>query len=77
MAAEYVRCIVRKYPAMKGELRDLLWQIDNQEGVNIDALPDAKLKGALRGLFTHLHLRHTRQVRRLWLTALLAFWRAT
>ena len=63
VAAEYVRAIVRKYPSMKSELRDLLWKIDNEEGVNVDGLPDAKLKGALRGLFTYLNLRHTKQVR--------------
>lgn len=64
LAAEYVRAILRKYPTMKADLRDLLWKIDNQQGVRIDSLPDAKLKGALRGLFTYLNLRYTKQVRR-------------
>lgn len=62
-AGDYVRAILRKYPAMKAELRDLLWQIDSGQGVNVSALPDAKLKGALRGLFAHLRLRCTKQAR--------------
>ena len=62
IAAEYVRAILRKYPSMKADFRDLLWQVDNEQGVRIDSLPDAKLKGALRGLFTYLNLRHTKQV---------------
>jgi hypothetical protein len=63
IAAEYVRSIVRKYPTVKAELRDLLWRIDNEEGVSIDGLPNAKLKGCLRGLFSHLNLRYTKSVR--------------
>jgi hypothetical protein len=62
VAAEYVRSIVRKYPTVKAELRDMLWRIDNEEGVNIQDLPDAKLKGCLRGLFSHLNLRHAKTV---------------
>ena len=62
IAAEYVRAILRAHPAMKGDLRELLWKIDAEEGVRIDGLPDAKLKSALRSLFTYLNLRHTKQV---------------
>jgi hypothetical protein len=62
VAAEFVRAILRWQPSIRGELRELLWQIDNGDGVNVDAVPDPELRSALRGLFSNLNLRHTRQV---------------
>jgi hypothetical protein len=62
IAADYVRAIVRKYPVMKAELKDLLWKVDNGEGVNVDGVADAKLKGALRGMLSYLNLRRTMAV---------------
>lgn len=63
VAAEYVRCILRKFPAMKSELRDLLWRIDAGEGVRIDSLDDADTLRGIRGLMGSLNLHRSKTVR--------------
>lgn len=60
VAAEYVRCILRKYPAMKAELRDLMWQIDDGKTPDIDKVDDQDLRRGLRGLFAALNLRRSK-----------------
>jgi hypothetical protein len=63
IAAEYVRCILRKFPSMKSELRDLLWRIDDGEGVRIDSLDDPDTLRGLRGLLGSLNLQRSKTVR--------------
>lgn len=63
IAAEYVRCILRKFPDMKSDLRDLLWRIDAGEGVKIDALKDPDTLRGIRGLMGSLNLRRSKTVR--------------
>lgn len=59
IAAEYVRCILRKWPALKGDLRELLWKIDQGEGVDVSGIAERQLRSALRALFTYLNLLQT------------------
>lgn len=63
LAAEYVRSILRKWPNLKQDLRDLFWKVDSGEAVNIAALPDPQLRGALHATFDYLNLHITREVR--------------
>lgn len=63
VAAEYVRCILRKFPTMKSELRDLLWRIDAGEGVRIDSLDDPDTLRGIRGLLGSLNLQRSKTVR--------------
>lgn len=63
IAADYVRCILRKFPAMKSELRDLLWRIDAGEGVRIDSLDDPDTLRGIRGLMGSLNLQRSKTVR--------------
>lgn len=60
VAAEYVRCILRKFPGMKMELRDLMWQIDDGKCPEINKVDDPDLLRGLRGLFGALNLKRSR-----------------
>lgn len=60
IAAEYVRGILRKYPRMKCELRDLMWQIDDGKCPDINKVEDPDLSRGLRGLFGALNLKRTK-----------------
>eukprot|EP00892_Ulva_mutabilis_P003197 jgi/Ulvmu1/12879/UM098_0067.1 len=59
-AAEYVRCILRKFPTMKNELRDLVWQIDAGESPQLSNVDDPDLLRGLRGLFGALNLKRSK-----------------
>lgn len=59
VAAEYVRCILRKFPKMKLELRDLMWQIDDGKCPKINQVDDPDLLRGLRGLFEALNLKRS------------------
>jgi len=62
VAAEYVRAMLRKWPALRQQLRELLWKVDSGEAVDIAGLPDAQLRSALRACFDYLNLHITSQV---------------
>lgn len=57
VAAEYVRCILRKFPNMKTELRDLIWQIDAGKSPQLKNVENPDLLRGLRGLFGALNLK--------------------
>ncbi|XP_006644240.1 uncharacterized protein LOC102719711 [Oryza brachyantha] len=56
-AREIVRDILGEFPAVAGELRQLLQMIDNGEGIDISGISDKPLVKCLRKLFRSLKLR--------------------
>lgn len=59
-----LRRLLATWPAARGELRDLLWRLDDSQAVDISGLRDAELKGTMVALFGHLGLKKSGQVRR-------------
>jgi len=55
-ACEQLRSILRAFPAVRKELRALLWSVDNGQAVSLDGLADTGLKTALQSLFLQLRL---------------------
>ncbi|KAF0916613.1 hypothetical protein E2562_007897 [Oryza meyeriana var. granulata] len=58
-AREIVRDILSDFPAVAGELRQLLQMIDNGEGIDISGISDKPLVKRLKKLFRSLKLRES------------------
>ncbi|KAG2444929.1 hypothetical protein HXX76_001665 [Chlamydomonas incerta] len=52
-----LRDILSEYPAVRKELREMLWRVDQGEATNISGVPDPVLKGHLAQLLELLRLR--------------------
>ncbi|WVZ70458.1 hypothetical protein U9M48_019127 [Paspalum notatum var. saurae] len=58
-AQEIVRDIIREFPAVAGELRQLLQMIDSGEGIDISEISDKPLVKRLKKLFRSLRLKES------------------
>ncbi|KXZ55203.1 hypothetical protein GPECTOR_3g347 [Gonium pectorale] len=62
-AVNKLRDILSAYPAVRKELRDMLWRVDQGEAANISGVPDPELKAHLGQLLELLRLRRNDKVR--------------
>ncbi|GIL65882.1 hypothetical protein Vafri_19522 [Volvox africanus] len=56
-AVSKLRDILSNYPAVRKELREMLWRVDQGEAANISGVPDSDLKASLAQLLELLRLR--------------------
>ncbi|GLI60597.1 hypothetical protein VaNZ11_002769 [Volvox africanus] len=56
-AVSKLRDILSYYPAVRKELREMLWRVDQGEAANISSVPDSDLKASLAQLLELLRLR--------------------
>ncbi|GIL91130.1 hypothetical protein Vretimale_9578 [Volvox reticuliferus] len=58
-AVSKLRDILSSYPAVRKELREMLWRVDQGEAANISGVPDSDLKASLAQLLELLRLRRS------------------
>ncbi|PNH04166.1 hypothetical protein TSOC_009705, partial [Tetrabaena socialis] len=61
-AVNKLRAILTDYPAVRKELREMLWRVDQGEAANIASVPDPDLKAHLAQLLELLRLRRNDKV---------------
>jgi len=57
--ASLLRDLLRAFPAVRKDLRALLWSVDAGQGVDVGKVADAALRSGLESLFTACRLRRT------------------
>lgn len=59
-AVQATRTLLARFPAIKKDLRQLLWSLDNGQAVGLGGVGEPELKEAIGGLMALLALKHTK-----------------
>lgn len=59
-AVRQTRTLLAAWPAVRRDLRQLLWSLDNGQAVGVEGLGDAELRGAVETLLRCLPLKETK-----------------